>query len=87
MPPLRRRMRVLRKTPYFFSARRREIFEGPRGSSNASAILSSNVESIAIKLSSLAHVEIAWMKRGAGKLLGHWAGGALPGLTGGCLTT
>jgi hypothetical protein len=77
MPPLRWRIRVLRETPCFLSARRREIFEGPRSSSNASAILSSNVESIANKLSLLAHVEVAWMKGGAGELLGHWTGGTL----------
>jgi hypothetical protein len=55
-------MRVLRETPCFFSARRSEIFEGPRSQSNASAILSSHVKSIAIKLSSLARVEVAWIR-------------------------
>jgi hypothetical protein len=72
MPLLRRRLRVLRDTPCFFSTERREGFEGPCSSFKASAILTSKGESIAIEMSSLSRVEGALKAFGEGRIMGHF---------------
>jgi hypothetical protein len=51
---------------------RREGFKGPFSSFRASAMLTSNGESIAVELSSLSRVEGALKAFGGGRVMGHF---------------
>jgi hypothetical protein len=70
-PPFRRHCRVLRETPYFFSTARREGFEKLLSYSRASAILVSNGESIALRLSLLSRVEVTIVRVRESEIMGR----------------
>jgi hypothetical protein len=69
---LRRRLRVLKDIPYFFSTERREGFEGPCSSFRASVILTLKGESIAVEMSSLSRIEGALKAFEEGRIMGHF---------------